>query len=275
MAKAATSDIRLNTTVKSISIHEDKTFSIKYSSEESSSDSVLQFDEVILAAPYQYSDLKISPEPEALPETIPYVKLHVTLFASPHRLAPSAFYLPEDAQVPLVVLTTLHPSESPGTKPSYAGKAGFFSISMLRPVKNPDTQAQEYLYKIFSPEAVSPSFLAKMLGLATPETMETFSKDDVSWLYRKIWHSYPVEYPRLTFEKLSLAPGLWYTGGIESFISTMETSALMGRNVARLIVDKWEAEKNSEGAASSSSSEDSPDPYSIVVGDQKVLKAKL
>jgi len=32
---------------------------------------------------------------------------------------------------------------------------------------------------------------------------------------------------------------VWYTSGIESFISTMETSSLMGMNVARLVVDGW------------------------------------
>ena len=32
---------------------------------------------------------------------------------------------------------------------------------------------------------------------------------------------------------------MWYTSGIESFISTMETSSLMGMNVARLVVDRW------------------------------------
>jgi len=36
-----------------------------------------------------------------------------------------------------------------------------------------------------------------------------------------------------------LDENLWYTSGIESFISTMETSALMGRNVAKLVVDEW------------------------------------
>lgn len=41
----------------------------------------------------------------------------------------------------------------------------------------------------------------------------------------------------MTFEELELAPGFYYTSGIESFISTMETSALMGMNVAQLIVD--------------------------------------
>lgn len=54
-----------------------------------------------------------------------------------------------------------------------------------------------------------------------------------------MWKSYPYEYPRVTFEELELAPGFYYTSGIESFISTMETSALMGMNVAQLIVNDY------------------------------------
>ena len=41
--------------------------------------------------------------------------------------------------------------------------------------------------------------------------------------------------------------GLWYTSGIEAFISTMETSSLMGMNVARLIQREWEEEEIFEG----------------------------
>ena len=36
---------------------------------------------------------------------------------------------------------------------------------------------------------------------------------------------------------------MWYTSGIESFISTMETSSLMGMNVARLVNDGWKRER--------------------------------
>lgn len=54
-----------------------------------------------------------------------------------------------------------------------------------------------------------------------------------------MWQSYPYEYPRVTFEDPELARGFYYTGGMESFISTMETSALMGMNVARLVVDDY------------------------------------
>jgi prenylcysteine oxidase/farnesylcysteine lyase len=41
----------------------------------------------------------------------------------------------------------------------------------------------------------------------------------------------------VTFQDPVIRDGLYYTSGIESFISTMETSALMGMNVARLIAD--------------------------------------
>lgn len=43
----------------------------------------------------------------------------------------------------------------------------------------------------------------------------------------------------MTFDEIELARHFYYTGGIESFISTMETSALMGMNVAKLIVNDF------------------------------------
>lgn len=61
----------------------------------------------------------------------------------------------------------------------------------------------------------------------------------ITWYHPKVWHSYPYEFPRVTFEDPELARGFYYTSGIESFISTMETSALMGMNVAQLIVNDY------------------------------------
>lgn len=43
----------------------------------------------------------------------------------------------------------------------------------------------------------------------------------------------------MTFEDPELSKGFYYTSGMESFISTMETSALMGKNVAQLIMDDF------------------------------------
>jgi prenylcysteine oxidase/farnesylcysteine lyase len=244
MVNASTSDVRFETAVDTITSLKNGTFKITSRDIKTDDAQDSWFDEVIVATPYQFSNLTISPELESIPEEIPYVTLHVTLFTSPRLLSSAAFNLNPDDAVPLVILTTLDLTEEPGTETPYAGKAGFFSISLLQPLISPTTNQEEYLYKIFSPSAVTPEFLARILDVENvPEDIDSFDKADVSWMYLKVWKSYPVEYPRVTFDPIELAPGLYYTGGMDSFISCMETNALMGMNVARLMVDKWTWEK--------------------------------
>ncbi|KAI7696509.1 hypothetical protein KC322_g9726, partial [Hortaea werneckii] len=223
---------------------------------------------------------------------IPYVSLHVTLFTTSHLLSPTFFNLPPENPAPKTILTTLPPDEAPGQGSASAGSVGFFSISLIRSLRNPETGGQEYLYKIFSPERVSPGFLARILGVRQnpsggeeeeekgegavfdydgKENDDDYDDDDddddddrrpeqITWLYRKRWDSYPYETPRDAFEPIRLsrgAPadeegqrgggGIWYTSGMESFISTMETNALMGRNVARLVVDEGVAGLERDG----------------------------
>ncbi|KAI6950410.1 hypothetical protein KC321_g18355, partial [Hortaea werneckii] len=242
------------------------------------------FDTVILAAPYQSLNLTLTPSSllTHTPSPIPYVSLHVTLFTTPHLLSPTFFNLSPDQPAPKTILTTLPADEAPGQGSSSAGSVGFFSISLIRSLRNPGTGEREYLYKIFSPERVSRGFLARILGVGqrgqsggekvegvgegegAGVDIETENDDDdnddmnpeqiITWLHRKLWHSYPYETPRDGFEPIRLdhggrggnkegggegGRGIWYTGGMESFISTMETNALMGRNVARLVVDEW------------------------------------
>jgi prenylcysteine oxidase/farnesylcysteine lyase len=203
----------------------------------------LLFDEVILASPLQYSNIDTSSlEFRRQPDDLPYVKLHVTLFTSPHLLSPLFFGLAPGTSVPQAIITTLPPDEHPPHNAT-VGSPGFYSISLLDDVVNPRTGGVEYAYKIFSPAPPSVEFLADLLGVAS-EGGE-IGEEDITWLYRKVWHSYPYEYPRDSFEDVKLGEGLWYTSGIERFISTMETSALMGKNVARLVVDGWLAEEGS------------------------------
>lgn len=106
----------------------------------------------------------------------------------------------------------------------------------------------EYIYKIFSPSRITAKNLTELLGHEVTDDEADYGdiNGTVSWIYHKIWHSYPREYPRVTFEEIKLDDGLWYTSGIESFISTMETSALSGKNVARLVRDEWVAGKSEE-----------------------------
>ena len=226
MLEASGAHVLLNTSVTSISRQSNGTYAV----DTRSATSAMQpnsYDTVILAAPLQYADVLLEPVPVNPPPKIPYVNLHVTLFTSPMTLNPEAFHLGPTDPVPSTILTT--------TSNSHKLPLPFFSISTLRAITRPKTGQKEYLYKIFSPDPMEDDFLEAIL---IPSSKE---EELITWLYEKVWHSYPYLPPRVTFEDIQLDKEgkVWYTSGIESFISTMETSSLMGMNVARLIVDRW------------------------------------
>lgn len=268
MVKNSGAAIYHNTTVASIAFAAKKKTSSsapKYeiattatgSSLSSSAEPVLvdtEFDDVIIASPWQFSNIEAGEGViKHTIEEIPYTKLHVTLFASPFKLHPEFFKLPPGSKSPSNVYTTLAEGEEPKEGADGVGRTGFYSVSTLRTGVNPKTNKTEFVYKIFSPKPVTPQFLSDLLGVDVPETFTTTTTtaapateggdDDnrgvepISWYYPHWFYSYPIELPRVTFQDPILGSGLYYTSGIESFISTMETSALMGMNVARLIVD--------------------------------------
>jgi prenylcysteine oxidase/farnesylcysteine lyase len=209
------------------------------------------FDNVVLATPYQFSDIKTSDDViQTAIDEIPYVKLYVTLFASPFTLSAEYLGLQPGAQVPTTVLTSFSKAADGSSGLEGAGKAGVFSISTLRSITNPTTGKTEYLYKIFSPMEVTSEFLSSVLGVEVPKTLtgaapaatpagddDTVVVEPVSWLHKHVFHAYPKALPRVTFQDPIVGNGVYYTSGMEGFISTMETNALMGKNVARLIVD--------------------------------------
>jgi prenylcysteine oxidase/farnesylcysteine lyase len=235
MLKASSATVHLNTTVAKICKQADGTYELSTTSGQTST-----FDDIILAAPLQFTDLVIHPAPQHTPDEIPYAKLYTTLFASPYRLDPAAFNLAAGSAVPQFVLTTLQPTERPTDT---VGSPGIFSISIHASGINTHAYLPrvEYIYKIFSPMRVTSKMLSDVLGHKISDEEADYGNlnGTVSWIYHKIWYSYPREYPRVTFEEIVLDKNLWYTSGIESFISTMETSALSGKNVARLVSDGW------------------------------------
>jgi prenylcysteine oxidase / farnesylcysteine lyase len=244
MVRRSGADIRLNTTVLAIEKLPDGRFHVSSKSSSATHAQSDTYDEVVVASPWQFTSINASTALSTLPRTIPYVHLHVTLFTSPHPISPAFFGQSPTDPAPLVILTTLPlaAADSPlPSEPTYAGKPGFFSISRLRTITNPLTNTEENLYKIFTPKPVTPEFMHSLLGLTgvPPKSLEGFDEKHVSWSHVKEWQSYPVESPRSTFDKIKLADGLWYTGAMDAFISTMETNALMGKNVAALIVNEW------------------------------------
>jgi prenylcysteine oxidase/farnesylcysteine lyase len=168
MLQASKSSVLLNTTVDGIR-KKNGVYSLKYSSQDTNSRTEQPgeeaFDTVVLAAPLQFSEIDIQDGLlEHLPDSIPYVTLHVTLFTSINTLNPLFFGLSPDSEVPNTVLTTLPSDEIPPNPEDGVGSVGFFSISTLRTVVNPKSQQKEYLYKIFSPRKVSSEFLSDILG---------------------------------------------------------------------------------------------------------------
>ncbi len=74
------------------------------------------------------------------------------------------------------------------------------------------------------------------MGHTVPSTF-TGGSSPISWYKATVFQAYPKATPRTTFQDPIVGSGVYYTSGMEAFISTMETNALMGKNVARLIVD--------------------------------------
>lgn len=234
MLKASGAKILLNTSVSNIYRQSDGSYVVNSLSPSYPTGIDLAIhDTVILAAPLQFAKLNLTPAPVHPPPEIPYVNLHVTLFTSPRKLNPQAFNF--NRGVPTTILTTTPKSDANPPPP-------FYSISTLRSLTNPTTHQREYLYKIFSPAPIPASWLH---GILTPlHASPPHDQSAISWIHEKVWQSYPYLPPRVTFEDIQLDEEgkVWYTSGIESFISTMETSSLMGMNVAKLVVDGWERE---------------------------------
>lgn len=246
MVARSGANVQLNTAVTAIDFanKKDKTSSPRYSISTKSTtasaeeDLVTHFDGVIIASPWQYSDIKTPSDLlHQTIESIPYTKLHVTLFASPLRLRPGFFGLKPTDRSPKSVYTTLRKDEKPHLGKKGVGDTGFYSISTLRTATNPKrTDRVEYLYKIFSVEEVTASFLSDLLGAEVPKDIVS---DDgpITWHHARVFNSYPYELPRVTFQDPVVGDKVYYTSGIESFISCMETSALMGMNVAKLAIE--------------------------------------
>ncbi|KAI8944240.1 prenylcysteine oxidase [Xylaria longipes] len=258
MIKASGADVHLNSAVVGIDLNIDQKYEITAAQESGDGKSKdarshpVVFDDVIIATPFQFANISTDRNLIQHPiDTIPYATLHVTLFASPYKFSPAFFKMPPASDVPISVLTTLGADEEARPGGAGVGKAGFYSATLQRIVMNPHTHNPEYVYKIFSPEAVTPGFMSELLGVEIPESFTRDGdkeKDDttddsivnpISWFHATVFHPYPQKYPRVTFQDPILGNGLYYTSGIESFISTMETSALMGMNVARLIIDDY------------------------------------
>ncbi len=218
MVKKSRASLRLNASVEEITRLEEggyQLFILKKESQGVSAQTEDRFDSVILAAPFQDSGIKVSPALPHQPDEIPYVTLYVTLLTSPHRLSPKFFSTPASPladqdydSIPEMVITTLPADLDLGSSPEGVGPTKFWSVSTLRSITvNGSTQ---YLYKIFTPKPTNAMFLSRLLDFSLEakaddnDGIDKVDRRHISWSYEKVWHSYPYEYPRVTFEDLNL-----------------------------------------------------------------------
>lgn len=154
-----------------------------------------EFDSVILATPYQFSNLEIKGgELAYVPDDIEYSPAHVTLFRSSKKLSRNYFRHNDD--VPETMLTTLGPDEYDGlfqtTGMEGVGRVGFYSITSVKRLARLDVMSgviiEEFLYKIVSPGAIKDSQIYELLGA------ELEGNDPISWIYR---HEVSLPIPRL------------------------------------------------------------------------------
>lgn len=198
--------LKLNTTVTSIK-KADGHWKVKYLENDQLTSEA--FDHVIIAAPLNQTlikglDKKVTSK---LPE-VNYTELHVTLFSSKLRL--SGVYFNESEIGPSVITT-----------PTLNATIPFTSVSIVDYI----AETGDFIYKIFSFEVIEDEFITKLF----PPAFE------VTWIKRKLWKSYPKLVTREEFGGFQIDDSLWYGNIIEPFISTMETSALAGANIAGLI----------------------------------------
>lgn len=143
-----------------------------------------EFDSVILAAPYQFSNLEIKGGQLAyVPDELEYAPLHVTLFRSPRKLSREYFH--HNGDIPETILTTLGGDEFSSLSGMVGlegvGRVGFYSITSVKRLAKLDAMGvivEEFLYKIVSPGKIKDDMIYQLLGASSEEN------DVISWLYR-------------------------------------------------------------------------------------------
>jgi prenylcysteine oxidase / farnesylcysteine lyase len=230
--------VELNTKVVNVSRLNDKYFitTTKSTASGEFSQTSAPYDVVVIAAPYQTTNISMDFPLESTPDTeTPYIPVHVTLFTSPSAsLSPTAFYKSKDFTVAPNILAARPPAGS--------DEPTFSSIRRLRNVTYLDDDGiwhTEYLFRVESSSQISDKEITKLSGIAEKEGGEPGAR----WIYRHVWdHGYLSQQPRRTFDDVELADGLYYMGGIDALWGTMQNAASMGNNVGALIFNKWQKE---------------------------------
>lgn len=189
----AKADVRLNTVVKDIELEGDQFRVVTDTTDE-------VYDQVFFAAPWASSPISRSLE-KHFDEKIPaqeYIHLHTTFATTKtDHPDPAYFGFADGAKIPSHVFTTGWTAREEGTPPP-----PFQSISYQRTING------ERVVKIFS------------LGPIDDEHLERIFGEKPSWVFRKVWESYPLLRPIAAYAPVEPIRGLHYLASLEPWVST-------------------------------------------------------
>ncbi|GAB1733845.1 hypothetical protein NU195Hw_g7238t1 [Hortaea werneckii] len=210
---------------------------VKHGSEDLEDVEYVEYDSVVLAGPLQLLNIELSGlglNLNTASTANDFIEAHITHFTSPFQLATN-FSDPS--------LNTSITNDDLLTSSSPPGDTNILSVQGsdicyfygCPPATGCDLCELEYLYRIHSQRALEDAELVHMLG---SEHDEKVPLKGISWVRRDVWPKafLPYRSGQDFVGKFELAPRLYYTGGGEEVMSSMEMSCKMGERVASRLV---------------------------------------
>lgn len=271
-------ELRLNSTVTSISPGSDRRYRINLSSDRPASTTMLddEFDIVFISMPLRQNDLsmlaplvlddtnlRVTPEHE-------YISVHVTHFTSRNALSRRYFNLPKNAtrlgnfeqrkiqstrrildelDSEEIIIDELFPEDILTGGGTY--NTDFIRLTHTQicyrfycmPGDDCDTCEEQHLYRVISNEPLKESTIVSMLG--TDEYVEgrDLLEYGVRWIHRQPWiEAFPKYKKEVKFPtKLEIGPKLFYLNGMENIVSSMEAACRVAQAGAEKLLwdDRW------------------------------------
>ena len=223
---------RPNTSITQIERLPSGLFSLKWNSHDGT-EHVEEFGVIVLNTLYQSSNIEFIPAVAHPPPESGLFNLYTTVLATDKRLSTTFLNITSFSSLPDIIVPTipLFPHSSPSSDPDIV------SISC----SGCDNPTSPNIYTISSRIFLSAEHFDQLFdvpasssGISLPSGISSIHQS------AKICYS---RTPDTAFPPIELDKGIYYITSIERISSSPEAAMLMGRNVARLIVDDWDREQ--------------------------------
>lgn len=230
------SELRLHSRIRSIWHGKERLYSLTVESTTGEQDE--EFDVVVIAAPFSFNNIafKTNFRPKRILRDTDYKQddLHITHFATDLTLSPSFFNLPPDTKLPTTIYTTANTSLvsnilsiTIAVRTTYLDMEGCSNTPETPgyDLEDCDTVVEEKVYRITSSTPIDDSTLTRLVHQSVDYIFP--------FVHRQVWpYTVPGEGREPAIDATELAPNMFYTGGFEDVLPSLEMSCRMGKNAA-------------------------------------------